>query len=519
MKGHWSGSHRGGNNSSLYLPIHAKFPVRILFLIIIALLAGILITVWNVYQLRAMQESHMTGFHSKVEAVGGSDTSKPVYWIHAKRLESGYLDHIMRVFERIGYSRGGPDSEWDVLWTHDYPFTELSMAIERMEKHQKLNHFPGMGFITQKVQLATSNVEFVPRAYKMPQEKDQFLAEASENKEKLWVQKSNAHRGIKVKPVAELDLNAANSFIQEFVRNPFLINGRKFDIGIYTVVTSVNPLRVYIVDDETLVRFCGKDYLPEDFNDVNKYVVTDDYTPMWLMPSFEKLFNQQHFSFKESLNSYIRSKGMDSSKINSQVYSAIRSVFLNKHPQLLKALNKYQHKNVFFELMRFDFVLDEFLNLYLMEVNMSPNLSSNHFMPNKFLYEHVIFNILSVAGVARNVPHSLKKGPEDARTMEVSEKDILVKSDVCGSSQCITCISSECQLCFKCLVPDQIAMLKESYYEHIHRQSTRRVYPEPMSQDEALHYDTTKDSSLTPNDRVLREWFRAKCREDIYWCT
>ena len=83
--------------------------------------------------------------------------------------------------------------------------------------------------------------------------------------------------------LAELDLNAANSFIQEFVRNPFLIDGRKFDIGIYTVVTSINPLRVYIVDDETLVRFCGKDYLPEDFNDVNKYVVTDDYTPMWLV--------------------------------------------------------------------------------------------------------------------------------------------------------------------------------------------------------------------------------------------
>ena len=36
--------------------------------------------------------------------------------------------------------------------------------------------------------------------------------------------------------------------------------------------------------------------------------------------------------------------GMDSSKIHTQVYSAVRSVFLSKHSQLLKSLNKFQHK-------------------------------------------------------------------------------------------------------------------------------------------------------------------------------
>ncbi|XP_022110002.1 tubulin polyglutamylase TTLL6-like isoform X2 [Acanthaster planci] len=443
MKGQlWSGSTRGVH-TPLYLPIHAKFTLRVLLVVIAVLLLGILVTVWNIYQLRTMQETHLSGFHSSVEGIGTSgEEAKPILWLHAKRIESGYLDHILRVFERIGYRRGGPDSDWDVLWAHDYPFTELAMEIGKMKPHQKLNHFPGTGFITQKVHLATSSIDFVPKAFKLPQQSEEFKAWASKNPDKLWVQKSNAHRGIKVKPISELDLSAANSFIQEFIDKPFLIDGRKFDIGVYIVVTSVDPLRIYIVDDETLVRFCSKDYHPIDYNVVDKYVIGDDYTPMWQMPSFEKLYNEQHYSFRESLNSYIRSQGLDSSQIYPQVYSAIRSVFLNKYPQLLKSLNKFKHKNTFFELMRFDFVLDEKLKLFLMEVNMSPNLSSNHFLPNKYMYEHVIYNILSVVGIARNVKDKIKDSSQDAQAMQVSEKRILVRSDICGSPKCATCISS-----------------------------------------------------------------------------
>ena len=38
----------------------------------------------------------------------------------------------------------------------------------------QLNHFPGTGFITQKVHLATSSIDFVPRAFKLPQQSEKF---------------------------------------------------------------------------------------------------------------------------------------------------------------------------------------------------------------------------------------------------------------------------------------------------------------------------------------------------------
>ena len=74
------------------------------------------------------------------------------------------------------------------------------------------------------------------------------------NPHKKFVQKSNNHRGIKVERVENLDLSQNNSFVQEYINNPLLVDGHKFDIGVYTMLTSVNPLRIYIHSD-VLFRF------------------------------------------------------------------------------------------------------------------------------------------------------------------------------------------------------------------------------------------------------------------------
>ena len=67
---------------------------------------------------------------------------------------------------------------------------------------------------------------------------------------------------------------------------------------------------------------------------------------------------------------------------NYQVYRA-------KEKEFARAIENYPHKRLFFEMVRFDFVLNSKLQLYLMEANMSPNLSSKHFAMNRLLYEQV----------------------------------------------------------------------------------------------------------------------------------
>ena len=61
----------------------------------------------------------------------------------------------------------------------------------------------------------------------------------------------------------------------------------------------------------------------------------------------------------------------------------------------------------FFEMVRFDFILDSKMRLYLLEANMSPNLSTGHFPQNKVLYEETLFGMLNVVGISRSVPNDL----------------------------------------------------------------------------------------------------------------
>ncbi|KAL3874224.1 hypothetical protein ACJMK2_037269 [Sinanodonta woodiana] len=347
-------------NDSLWNPrrrysTHWRYPEKMTLAVAMILFLGIILMILNVYQLQQMKAEHSKHIQTAVVVEGGTGQQAkraPTVWIHGENLGSGYLRHVFEVFSRLGYVHGDSQTTWDVLWSHDYPFTSMAKHLSNLKSHQKVNHFPGSGYITNKVSLATSQSQSIPMAFRIPKDKDKFLKHIKDNPGKMWVQKNNNHRGIKILTVKELDLESEGSFLQEYVSKPLLIDGRKFDIGIYTILTSVDPLRIYIVKGDILVRFCSQDYHPFDAQIVDKYVVGDDYTPMW------KYF--EHFDLIT---------GKNATKAWSQIYDTIQTIYLEKERLLLSAADKYKTTRNFFEMVRFDFVLDEDINVFLMETH------------------------------------------------------------------------------------------------------------------------------------------------------
>ncbi|XP_078068301.1 putative tubulin polyglutamylase ttll-15 isoform X2 [Mustelus asterias] len=468
-----------------YLFGYASPKIATLFILAILMLMGL--DYLNIRQLRQVYEKHLRIYHhinlkdlEKIQEPRKVTCSTcPNYWLYAPHADSGYLEHVVKVFEKIGYMRGDRDSKWDVLWSYNYPFVKLQSILENLASHQKVNHFPGLGHITNKGSLVASNFSYIPKAFRMPEQKEEFLMETKKHTDKLWVEKSNLHRGIRIIPLQELELSSRGTFLQEFITHPLLIDGRKFDIGVYTILTSIKPLRVYIYEEEVILRFCSQEYYPFDPTNVKKYVVADDYIPTWQMPSLQTAYNHMKYSHKQSLNFYLQTHGHHPEKLWFQIKNAIQELFLMKELELIKYGANYKSTRNFFELVRFDFVVDEDVKVYLMEVNMSPNLSSEHLPPNRNIYQQVVFNTLSLVGVAKKIVKNEENRFNEASEMLVNERDIQIYPAHCIEN-CTSC--------------------------------------DIKGQQDMQQYQPLEDSGLTEANQLMAWWFRGKCLQDAAWC-
>lgn len=91
------------------------------------------------------------------------------------------------------------------------------------------------------------------------------------------------------------------------------------------------------------------------------------------MPIFENFTNRFGFSALDSLNYHLNEVGQDVDALWDQIDDAIVSITLSKASQISRHLNFFEKKKMgeqpkYFELLRFDFLLDGALNVHLMEV-------------------------------------------------------------------------------------------------------------------------------------------------------
>ncbi|KAH8306337.1 hypothetical protein KR018_008291, partial [Drosophila ironensis] len=439
----------------------------------------------------------------------------PTYAIYGHSSKEEHLVHVVNVLERFGYRRVGLNESWNLLWAHDYPFFAMP-HLKSLPKNQSVNHIPGCGYLTNKVDLCTSRLPFLPRAFRLPQEKEELLDYAKDHPEALFVQKHIEHRHIKVRTLSEIAFGSNDTFVQEFIQRPFLVDGHKFDIGVYVVITSVNPLRAYIYTGDVLFRYCPVKYYPFDAENVDKYIVGDDYLPTWEVPSLRKYYNRFDGSMRTVFEAYVRDQGKDPSGIWPQVEHIIRTTIAAKEKDIINILRSYKTHN-FFDLMRFDLFIDEDLKVSLMEANMSPNLSSAHFKPNSLLYEQVIYSVFNLVGIrplkATGASYLAKTGE-----MLTADKNLATELNKCAAHDCDkSCNKEECDLCLPCLSGSEYRILQQAHQEHLHRVDMKRLLPPPIPQPK--EYNLLEETvNMTKRNAWMTRWFYNKCQFDATWC-
>lgn len=128
------------------------------------------------------------------------------------------------------------------------------------------------------------------------------------------------------------------------------------------------------------MRFCHDTFFPFDPYNLHTCDCSLDPRDPSEMPSFESLANVFNFSNSELLNFYLKSNDIKVEVIWDQIDDAIATTILKKSKSILRYVGMQKsitnnRTGKSFQLLRFDFLIDDNLKVHLLEANMSPTLS------------------------------------------------------------------------------------------------------------------------------------------------
>ena len=193
----------------------------------------------------------------------------------------------------------------------------------------------------------------------------QYVLEGSKN---VWIVKPGGlsrGRGVHCIDILSNVKPCNQTIIQKYIENPLVINGRKFDIRQWVLVTDLNPLTVWLFETP-YVRFGAENYHIDDFKNVfsqltgnsiakhsDKFNTGEIEGDMWENAQFREFLKKTYGG-----DPWIQIQ----KKIEKIV---ILSLECAKH----KLFNRKNN----FEVFGFDIMLDDKLNVYIIEINASPD--------------------------------------------------------------------------------------------------------------------------------------------------
>ena len=320
----------------------------------------------------------------------------------------------LRAFDDLGYvevEEGSRDEfikqpTWHVYWSWPM-FSKAKYKLVRNEK-QRMNHIPGNAGIVVKSMLFSTlekaaerfhgAFDFYPEQYLMPRDNDKLIRLRTQGSEKdpLWLKKDANHRGVRLLSHVALDMmllhRPQKAIISQYI-DPLLLDGFKWDLGIYVLVAGIHPLRIYI-HKNALLRVCRKKYpvpKPSSKDDTETYVIGAQYDPPWSNRDLAKHFavlptqtDQGTYTMRALIKCLDEKQpGTGSRAMASMKEAAIKTVLANLENFRKKSTASSRFRDSFFELFRMDFNIDENGKPWLLEVNMSPNLSPHHWAKGK----------------------------------------------------------------------------------------------------------------------------------------
>ena len=389
---------------------------------------------------------------------------------------------VSRVIKYLGWSKASnkENSSWDIYWKDNgsYSVSTVRQMCPRGSR-RKLNHFGGMAEICLKHLLAHNmnrmkkqfpkHYNFLPKTWVLPHDKPQLKAYYQTKRVKpTFICKpsdSCQGRGIYLtrkmpeytppppealnRPVTASDSDSDDTssksnknyvplqvlVVQEYIPRPYLINGYKFDLRLYCLVTQVNPYFRCFLHKEGMARFCTTEYKAPSSKNIkcnfmhltnfainrknNDFVqdvpgdeeVDDSYPKDWDPHEDHPLLHAKSGSkwTLTALFEHLKMEGHDVDALWTKFKSLVAKTILP-----IKQMLQHQYRASFsarekgfgcYELLGFDVMLDAKLRPVLIEVNHLPSFETSAKIDD-LIKSRVIADALMLAGIDEN---TLKK--------------------------------------------------------------------------------------------------------------
>ncbi|KAI8434175.1 hypothetical protein MSG28_012291 [Choristoneura fumiferana] len=300
-------------------------------------------------------------------------------------------ESIRRVASAFGMREVCEEEAWNFYWT------DMSVSVERakeMKRFQRINHFPGMLEICRKDLLARNlnrmqkiypkEYNFFPKTWCLPADFGEALNYSKSRKNKTFIIKpecGSQGRGIyltkslkEIKPTDKL-------ICQVYLSKPYLVDGYKFDIRVYTLITSCDPLRIFVYN-EGLVRFATSRYAdPNVNNTTNVFMHLTNYALNKHSRTY--VYDSEAGSKRKisTLNKILLSQGIDLDRLWHSIDQVIVKTIISAWPILKHSYHacfpSHDMVHACFEILGFDILLDHKLHPYILEVNHSPSFHTD----------------------------------------------------------------------------------------------------------------------------------------------
>lgn len=299
---------------------------------------------------------------------------------------------VKRVVLNSGFRIIKNTTDWNAIWEKHMK----SPGFRTIRSHQKYNHMPGSFRIGRKDSMwknihnnmkkfGSKEFGFMQKSYIMPEDLESLRKVWPKNATKLtkWIVKPPASaRGAGIRIVNKWSQFPKDRplVIQKYIERPLLINDNKFDLRLYVVLTSINPLRIYMYKDG-LVRFASVKYSSELTSLDDRCMHLTNYSINKFSENYSKNedFNacQGHKWTLQSLWSCLENRGVNT----NHLWATLRNLVIKSIISGESGLNRMYRQNVnfrynCFELFGFDVLLDENMIPWLLEINISPSLHS-----------------------------------------------------------------------------------------------------------------------------------------------